>query len=367
MVLKKLLALILSLSLIFATSFTLAQTLEAAHIADGALEGWKGGQFTVSPEKLLQTGNPDFKKLEQAMVDMLRFTPAPGDVRYNFELRKFVGVDKKTKHETYRYPVSSGGVDFEVDVTVTPSTTKGWEAYSIRLASQDTGLPDFLRSSLSSWIFAALSLLLLYGIIRPTLWRSWLQKGFAIAKEHQAVFITTNVVLYGSFILGTLASLGLPELSKELGDFVGSSLQSLGIGDFIQKDAAVGPLATAIFYQNFTSGAFATTYIPGLFFGIPALLLNLVRFGVLGFALSPTAIGTLPYLLHIPTILIELQAYIFITASSLCLIWRIRKVGWNKAFADYGYSLLIACTLLMGAAWYEALEVLVLIPQLGIK
>ena len=72
---------LLSLLFILFTSFTLAQTLEAAHIADGALEGWKGGQFTVAPEKLLPTGNPDFKALEQAIVDMLRFTPAPSDVR----------------------------------------------------------------------------------------------------------------------------------------------------------------------------------------------------------------------------------------------------------------------------------------------
>jgi len=337
-------------------------TPAARKAADGVLEGWLGGEFSVTP---VQVGRSD--QLEPLLIQLLRFTPVPPQAKTNLELVKLVAVDRANRRETYRYPVASSGTDFTVDVTVTPSSGggssgAGWEAYSVRLASSGPALPPELLSPLTPWVFGLATLLLLYGVTRPTLWRRWLGRGLIIAREQRRVFLWVNVALYAVFVLGTLAAFALPMLAKEVSDWVGSDLSSTGIVSYLER--GVPQAASAITYWNFTQGAFETTFLPGVLLGIPALLINLGRFLVLGFSISPALLPAAAYLLHIPTIVVELQAYIFVTASSMALLWRGRKVGWGRAFRDYFYSLPVALTLLVFAAWYEAVEVLLLVPLL---
>lgn len=333
-------------------------TPDAREAASGVIEGWLGGEFNVTATQLQRSD-----QLERVLIQLLRFTPVPLGAKTNLELVKLLEVDRASRRETYRYPVASSGSDFVVDVTVTPSKNgSGWEAYSVRLGSSGPTLPPELLSPVTPWVFGLATLLLIYGVTRPTLWRRWLVWGLSIAREQRRVFLWVNVALYGVFVLGTLASLALPALAREVSDAVGSSLSGTGILSYLEQ--GVPQAASAITYWNFTQGALETTFLPGLLFGIPALLINLGRFVVLGFGISPTLLPTVAYLLHIPTIVVELQAYIFVTASSMALLWRGRKVGWRVAFRDYLYSLPVALTLLVFAAWYEAIEVLLLIPLL---
>lgn len=334
------------------------ETPAARKAADGVLEGWVLGEFNVNPVTVRTS-----EQLEEMIIQMLRYTPVSPGAKTNLELARLVSRDTSTRRETYRYPVASSGQDFGVDVTVAPSAAGGWEAYAVRLASSGPTLPPELMSPLAPILFGLATLLLIYGVTRPTLWRTWVQRGLGIAKEQRRVFLWVNVGLYGIFVLGALLAYSTPTLAKEVSDWVGSSLAGTGIVQYLER--GVPEAASAITYWNFTQGAFGTTFIPGLLFGIPALFINLGRFLVLGFALSPALIPGLVYLLHLPTVIVELQAYIFITASGLALLWRGRKLGWRLAFREYIYCLPVALTLLVFAAWYEALEILVLIPALA--
>jgi len=332
-------------------------TPAAREAASGVLEGWINGEFNITPAQVRRTD-----QLEPMLIQLLRFTPVPPEAKTNLELVKLVAVDKANRRETYRYPVASSGTDFTVDVTVTPSSSAGWEAYSVRLASSGPALPPELLSPLTPWVFGLATLLLIYGVTRPTLWRRWLGRGLDIAREQRRVFWWVNVALYAMFVLGTLAAFALPALAREVSDWVGGDLSGTGILSYLER--GVPQAASAITYWNFTQGALQTTFLPGVLFGIPALLINLGRFLVLGFGISPALLPAAAYLLRIPTIVVELQAYIFVTASSMALLWRGRKVGWGRAFRDYFYSLPVALTLLVFAAWYEAVEVLLLVPLL---
>ncbi len=335
-------------------------TPAARRAADGVLEGWINGEFSVTPAQVQRTD-----QLEPMLIQLLRYTPVPSGAKTNLELVQLVALDKLKRRETYRYPVASSGTDFSVDVTVTPSSAdgssaRGWEAYSVRLASSGPELPPELLSPLTPWVFGLLTVLLLYGVTRPTLWRRWLGRGLSIAREQRRVFLGVNIALYGVFVVGSISAFALPMLAREVSDWVGGDLSSTGILKYLER--GVPEAASAITYWNFTQGAVSTTFLPGVLFGIPALLINLARFFVLGFGISPALLPGVAFVLHIPTIVVELQAYIFITASSLALLWRGRKVGWRLAFRDYLYSLPVALTLLVFSAWYEAVEVLLLVP-----
>jgi hypothetical protein len=116
-------------------------------------------------------------------------------------------------------------------------------------------------------------------------------------------------------------------------------------------------LAGVIFQWHFSQGLFLTGLVPALLLGLPLLLLNAARYFVFGLALSPALLGS-TFLLHLPTLLLELQAYILVTFGGLVLLARTaRGEGYRKGLRDLLLSFYLGALFLLLAAWYEAWEV----------
>ena len=120
-------------------------------------------------------------------------------------------------------------------------------------------------------------------------------------------------------------------------------------------------LAGVIFHWNFSQGLFLTGLIPALLLGIPAFLLNALRYLVFGFALSPALLGSL-FLVHLPTLVLELQAYILVTFGGLVLLAKTAGgEGYRKGLRALLLTFYLGALFLLLAAWYEAWEVSVLL------
>lgn len=332
-----------------------AQTPQGARAADAALQAWLARELTPDAAAAMQA-----QGAEAALVQTLRFPPPPAGARPNLELREFVPGEDPAQ-ETYRYPVGTGrGV---TDYTVTVQRTEGGGFAPLRVRN-DPGETEILPGWMAAPWAGVLFLISSLAFFAFAFQRGWLRhslgQALRIAREQRAVFIVVNVLLYGAFFIGMAAGNSLPLVREELRISLGQSIGIIGIQNL---SANALNFAMGIFSWNFGSGALLTTYLPGLLFGVLAVILNFFRFLVLGLGLS--GLPSVALLLHLPTIVIELQAYIFIAASAVAWVLRGFRVGFVPALRDYAYAIPVAALLLLVGAWYEAVELLYLLPLLS--
>ncbi|BAW01737.1 hypothetical protein TTMY_1347 [Thermus thermophilus] len=113
--------------------------------------------------------------------------------------------------------------------------------------------------------------------------------------------------------------------------------------------------------RNFSQGLFLTGFLPALLFGVPVLLLNALRYFAFGFALSPALLGN-AFLFHLPTLVLELQAYILVTFGGLVLLAKtLRREGYRSGLRGLLLAFYLGALFLLAAAWYEAWEVVFLL------
>jgi hypothetical protein len=337
----------------------------ADQAADQAVRDWQAGKFKPAPldVKTLENITSPTELLQRQLRDLaqqVRFTPAPKEARVSFNLRK---VSAQNSARVYTYPITSSGLgDETLTITLVPDG-QNWKAESVRIGEGSDLIPDFVKTDWGAWLFAALSALLLWASIAKTAWRTVLEQNVQLAKTYKWIFIGTYVTMFGLFALGTLAGIANPEITKAIGEFLSTVLSANGVAELTQTNVASA--AFGITWNNLRSGIFLTSYVPGSLFAVPAYLIGLFQYPFYGLALAP--VGTLPlgaWLLHIPTILIELGAYIFIVASSGVMLYRIvKKTPLAVAFLDYTRCLPFAIAFLVLGAWYEAFEIIVLIPM----
>jgi hypothetical protein len=357
--------------LLFASS-ALAQTNPPApanpladQAADQAVRDWQAGKFKPTPldTKALENIKTPTELLQRQLRELaqqVRFAPVPKDVRISFNLRKATTQDTA---RVYTYPITSSQLgDETLTITLVPDGT-GWKTEAVRLGSSTNLIPDFVKTDWGAWLFAALSALLLWASIAKTAWRMLLEQNIGLVKTYKWVFIGTYTALFGLFALGTLVGIANPDITKAIGEFLSTVLSANGVAELTQTNVASA--AFGITWNNLRSGIFLTSYVPGSLFAVPAYLIALFQYPFYGLALAP--VGSLPFaawLLHIPTILIELGAYIFIVASSGVMLFRIiKKTPLAVAFLDYTRCLPFAIAFLVLGAWYEAFEIIVLIPM----
>jgi hypothetical protein len=171
------------------------------------------------------------------------------------------------------------------------------------------------------------------------------------------LFWATQIGLFATFFTGALAAYADPKVARLLQELLGTGIGQIGLEKAVQN----GPLglATVIFYWNFTRGLLLTTALPGAFFGVPALVVNLARYYVLGMALSPAVIPPERFLLHLPVVFLELGAYNTATFGALALLGDLLAGrGYREGLRSLLLSLVLATALLFLAALYEAFEVL---------
>jgi hypothetical protein len=361
---------LLSFVLLFFSS-ALAQTKPPApanaladQLADQTVRDWQAGKFKPAPldTKTLEQIKTPTELLErqlQELAQQVRFSPVPKDARISFNLRK---VTEQEKTRVYTYPVTSSQLGDETLSVTLVADGQTWKPESVRIGADTNLIPDFVKTDWGAWLFAALSALLLWASIAKTAWRKVLEQNVELVKTYKWIFIGTYTLLFGMFALGTLVGIANPSITKAIGEFLSTVLSANGVAELTQTNVASA--AFGITWNNLRSGIFLTSYVPGSLFAVPAYLIGLFQYPFYGIALAP--VGSLPlaaWLLHIPTILIELGAYIFIVSSSGMMLFRIvKKTPLSVAFLDYTRCLPFAIAFLVLGAWYEAFEIIVLIP-----
>lgn len=326
--------------------FSLAQS--NLELARQAVQDWQAGKYTVDPS--LAVG----KFTEEAVQILERsfaFAPAPGGLSVNLNEPR---EDQTPNGTIVKFPATVAGRGGDVRVTI-----RGGEVTRIGFVPEGGLLPPWIKNPLSWGLFVALSLGWLVALRGNNRLARWWAEGWALVRQYRGLYIGMNIGLYGLFVLGGLVAYANPQLVKLMQEIVGGALEQIGIGGAL--GGGVLGLAIVIFYWNFTNGLVLTTAVPGLFLGIPALLFNTMRYFVLGFALSPVALPLANYLLHLPTIVVELQAYILGTFGGMVLMLKtLRGEGYRSGLRALGLMVYLGAFFLLIGAWYEAFSILTL-------
>lgn len=305
-----------------------------------AVEGWLRGELSPRLEEVLRASPEEAPRLLERYAF---FPPPPKGLSLNLESPRLEG-------NRVFFPAARGEEVGEVVVVLQEG-----EARRIYFRPEGMALPPYLLSPAAGLGFLLLTLFWLFLLFQPSPFRAWLLEALALIRAHRGLYLFTNLLLYGLFALGAFLAYGMPEMARALQALFGGALEAIGLEGALGKGILV--LAGVIFQWNFTQGLFLTGLLPALFFGVPALLLNALRYFVFGFALSPALLGQ-AFLAHLPTLLLELQAYILVTFGGLVLLAKAAGgEGYRKGFRGLLLAFYLGALFLLLAAWYEAWEV----------
>jgi len=344
-------ALLLSLCLAFGFSLALAHG-EEIDAAKQAVREWQEGKYTVDPSQAF--GKPT-EETVRLLERYIAFPPPPEGIEVNLEAPL---EEEGTRGTVVSFPASVGERTGEVRVLVQSGKP-------VRISWVPAGgqLPPWIGSPLAWGLFAFVSLGWLLALRGDNVLGRWWREGWALVRQHWRMYLTLNAVLYGLFALGALAAYASPEMAGLVQRVVGGALEQIGIGEG-ESRGGVLEFALLIFYWNFTRGLVLTTALPGLLLGVPALLINAFRYFLFGFALSPALFPAVAFLAHVPTLLIELQAYILGTFGGMVLASKVLKgEGFRAGLRAVGLTLYLGAFFLLLGAWYEAFEILVLLGR----
>ncbi|MCX7740662.1 MAG: stage II sporulation protein M [Meiothermus sp.] len=326
--------------------FALAQN--NIEIARQAVQDWQAGKYTVDPSQA--AGKPT-EEAVRLLERSFAFAPAPRGLSVNLNEPR---EEQTPRGVIVQFPATVSGRGGEVRVTI-----REGEVTRIGFAPEGGLLPAWIKNPFSWVLFVALSLGWLVALRGDHVLARWWREGWALVGQYRGLYIGVNIGLYGLFVLGGLLAYANPQLVKLMQEIVGGALEQIGLGGAL--GGGVLGLAIVIFYWNFTNGLVLTTAVPGLFLGIPALLFNALRYFVLGFALSPVALPLANYLLHLPTIVVELQAYILATFGGMVLMLKtLRGEGYRSGLRALGRMVYLGAFFLLIGAWYEAFSILIL-------
>lgn len=330
---------------------------QAERIADQSVREWLVGKFKVANAAAPRTAD---EATARTLEENFLVNQSPKGANVNFALRKV--QESAPGRVSFSYPLSSDDIgDANLIVTVV-KTGSEWAVRSIRIAPDVSLIPSEVYSTLGGWVFVLLTALLAYGVLAQTLWRRWMVESWAVNRAFFSVILWTNIVLYGLFVLGSLFGAAFPLTVNVIRELVSGALSQGGLEGL--RDASVPSAAFAITVNNLRAGILISSFVPGSLFAVPAYLLSFSTFIFYGVALSPIGLPPVVFALHVPTIIIEMQAYIYVVASSGVMLARLTRsrIPFGLAWRDYAKGLTVAITILVVAAWYEAFEIMVLIP-----
>ena len=309
-------------------------------VAREAVARWLKRELSPRLEEVLKAPPEEAPKLLERYA---LFPPPPKGLSVNLEGAKVEG-------SRVAFAAALGEEVGEVVVVL-----EGERVRRVFFRPEGLGLPAYLLTPLAGWGFVLLSLFWTLLLFQTSPFRAWLLEALALVRVHKGLYLFTNLFLYGLFALGALLAYGMPELARAMQVLFAGALETIGLEKALGQGLPV--LAGVIFHWNFSQGLFLTGLVPALFLGLPVLPLNALRYFAFGFALSPALLGG-AFLLHLPTILLELQAYILVTFGGLLLLAKTaRGEGYGKGLRALLLSFYLGAYFLLLAAWYEAWEV----------
>ena len=328
--------------------------------ADEAVATWLEGDTANFREQIRLAGD-DLGEVCRTTETFLLNPPAPSGMSVNFADRQV--LESSENSILYSYPASFENGGLAIVETQLVRENDSWQAerVGLRLNGADgvNSMADTVQSPFSYILFSLFSVALLILLFRPgSIIRHWLGEGVGYLREHPGVTIFSLIFFYGSFIAGYATGTTLPQVCSEvLQNYLTQSLEGLGILEAVTSQNTPR-LATAIFFQNFTFGAFATTFIPASLLAVPAYLFNGPRLFFLALIIGDAGVGsafgaTLSIILYI----VELLAYALVAAGGGMMLMTLIREGFGGVGKGYRKLLMmlpLAMLILVVGAWYEA-------------
>jgi hypothetical protein len=328
-------------------------------VADAAARDWLAGKLHGSMEETMQAAAKPGDAQLQALRKLLLFSQPEKRTKVAFDLRQVAAANQDQR--LYKYPIAVDGEDATLNLRL-QKINNVWQVRSARESPNVTLIPSEVFTPLGAWTFVALTALLAWAVITPTIWRTWIRESLIVTRANLGVYLGTNVVLYGLFVIGAIAGFSQPKFVELFQEFAAGALAQGGLEKL--STSGVPSAAFGITWNNLRAGV-GFSFILGFLFAVPAYLMFFAQSIFYGFVLSPVGLPTVPFLLHIPTIITEFAAYFYIVAASGIMLARIiGRTPYAMAVRDYAKSLPVAITVLVIAAWYESFSLLVLVPML---
>jgi hypothetical protein len=194
--------------------------------------------------------------------------------------------------------------------------------------------------------------------------------------HHVTALLVLNVLYFGAAVLAAGSAFLNPALQSQLtGAAVDAFSPTGGLGPLIQAYLG-GELLRAIlltFLVNLLLGSLVVITLPSTLVPFAGVLIGVYRAVLWGLLFAPTPGSTIASTLwlHMPTILLEGEAYV-VAMLGVWLWWRAviaspghRWMAWRHGFklqmGVYGFVVV----LLAAAAIYESIEVIWLLPLVG--
>lgn len=329
---------------------------DPADVADAAVTAWLERPATVLTDLI----GRDASEVCEMLPELVAAPPPPEGTRVNLEDRREHTVDEPDrKRFTYSAVRPVDALDVvEVELVLEDDA---WRAVSVGFRV-DAANRGWLGSPIAGVAFAAVSLLVLLLLVRPSPLRRVLAAGLGYVREHRRLVFGTMIALYLAFAVGVWSGSALPpECDDAVMAVLGQALGQVGATDALLAGDPLR-LAVTIFYQNFGVVTLLLFWL-GLLLGVPAYLLAFPQFFANGlpFGVLYDATGPLALLATVLLIVIELTAYFLVVAGGGMLLVTIVRQGLGHfplALRKTLSMLAIAAVLLMLGAWYEVVLLL---------
>jgi hypothetical protein len=333
-------------------------------VADAAVREW----LEREPVAIAELAALPAEEVCRRLPETLQAPAPPPGTRVVLEDRRRLELDADDERRVYTYAaVRPGDVLDVVQVDLAP-TDEGWrvDRVGFRTTTELTGMRAWLQTPAASGAFVALTLLVLFGLARPSPLRRGLAMGLATARRHRITVLLTMGLLYVAFALGAGVGAALPpECDTAVVAILTSAIDQVGARQ-AYGSGDVARAATVTFYQNFVVVTFSVHFFLTLLLGVPSYLLALPQFFVHGIPFGLLAGSSLAALLPaLVLILIEFTAYFLVISGGGIVLGTLFRRGFGAypSAARQAASLLVpAGLLLLAGAWYEAILVVLLGP-----
>lgn len=204
---------------------------------------------------------------------------------------------------------------------------------------------------------------------------SFIQRAWTIVREFRRAYIVLNLIYYSLVVCGMIYVAFDPSLQQSLINDVGSAftegpLATVG-GAYVGGQVLLAIVLT--FAVNLVIGSFATITLPSLVIPFSGLLVAIYRALLWGLILSPTTPELRTAMIpHSLTLILEGQAYIVTMlaayAQGKAFLWprtagvETRRQGYVAGVKRSLRLYVLVVLLLAGAAVYEAVEVMLVVP-----
>lgn len=333
---------------------------DPAAVADAAVAAWLERPAPTIAEL---AGRPA-EEICATLPALVANPPAAAGTEVRVAERRSAPVADPQSEASFTYAAVRPGDVLDVVQVDLRRADEGWTVGRVGFRVEPAAAGRaWLQSPTASFAFVVLSLLVLFGLLRPSPLRRALARAGDTVRRHRRTVVGTMVVLYAVFGLGVLSGSGLPDACGEavlvvvqgaVGQF--GATEAYGSGD-------VARAAAVTFYQNFVVVTFSVHFLLSLLLGAPTYLLAVPQFFLLGVPFGLLG-GTSPLSLlpAIVLVVIELTAYFLVVSGGGIVLGTLFRRGFGaypEAVRRATSLLVPSGLLLLFGAWYEAVVLIV--------